>query len=157
MVFNKRYVWWVLAVALTTVWSKNSFAEKAPLSKRELQDTATHIVVGDVQAIYSRTERKGDYEYLRHVAEVRIDKMEKGEGPGELIYVRFFDIVWKGVGQMPPGPSGHYPRPKRGDTYRFYLSQNAYDGFSRDNNDGGFNVIYGNGVQPLGNRADATD
>jgi hypothetical protein len=139
------------------LWSGNVRAEKAPLSRKELQDTATHIVVGKVRAIYSRSERKGNYEYARHVAEVKIDKMEKGEGPKDLIYIRFFDITWKGPGQMPPGPSGHYPRPEPGSTYRFYLAQNAYDGFSHDNNDGGFNVIYGNGVQPLENTSGTSD
>ena len=55
-------------------------AEKRPYSKKELEETATHIVVGKVQAIYSRTVREGNYEYVHKVAEVKIEKLEKGKG-----------------------------------------------------------------------------
>ena len=137
-------------VAMVPLFSNSVHAEKRPLTKKELEVTATHIVIGKVQSIYSRKERKGNYEYTRYVAEVKIEKSEKGRGPEKLIYVRFFTISWKGIGRMPPGPGGHYPRPIVGESYRFYLAQNAYDGFSKDGSkDGGFNAIYGNGIQPL--------
>lgn len=132
-------------IAATSCWV---LAEKAPLSKEQLQSTATHVVVGKVQAIYSRKELRRSYQYTHYVAEVKVDKLEKGEGIQGLVYVRYLDIEWIGKGSMPPGPSGHYPSPKVGETYRIYLAQNAYDGMNDENKDGGFNVIYGNGFQP---------
>jgi hypothetical protein len=63
-------------------------SEKRPYSKKELEETATHIVVGKVQTIYSRTARDGNYEYVHKGAEVKIEKLEKGKGPAGLVYVR---------------------------------------------------------------------
>lgn len=125
-------------------------ADKRPYSSKELEKTATHIVVGKVQAIYSRTERKGDYEYVRKVAEVKIEKVEKGKGPAGLVYVRYFDRHWKGKGLVPPGGGSYAPQPRTKGTYRFYLARNAYDGWSfKGTQDGGYNVVYVNGVQPI--------
>lgn len=141
--------WLAGCLAVLLVCQTNAQAEKAPLSKRELEETATHIVVGRVQAIYSRSEQRGNYEYTHRIAEVKVDDTEKGEAAGKLIHVRYLSIRWKGAGLMPPGPSGHFPRPQVGEKFRIYLARDAYDGFSKNNDDGGFNVIYGNGFEPL--------
>ena len=138
----------LMIVTFATLRFSAAYAEKAPLSKKQLEKTATHIIVGKVSAIYSRIEGKGNYEYKHYVAEVKVSKHEKGDAKNQLMYVRYIDISWKGWGRMPPGPSGHWPSPKVGSKYRFYLAQNAYDGFS-SSNDGGYNVIYGNGIQPV--------
>ena len=128
----------------------NAHADKRPYSTEELESTATHIVVGTVQAIYSRAEREGEYEYVRKVAEVKVDKFEKGEGPADLVYVRYFDRNWKGKGIVPPGGGSYDPQPNKGGTFRFYLARNAYDGWSGDGTrDSGYNVVYVNGVQPI--------
>ncbi|MGI9242947.1 MAG: TIGR03067 domain-containing protein, partial [Verrucomicrobiales bacterium] len=51
---------------------------------------------------------------------------------------------------VPPGGGSHHPQPKKGGTYRFYLARNAYDGWSGEGTkDGGYNVVYVNGVQPI--------
>ena len=141
-----RYV----ALILLLLFAAHGDAEKAPYSTKQLQGIATHIVVGKVQAIYTRTERKGNYEYVRKVAEVKIAKVEKGEGPAGLVYVRYFDRHWKGRGLVPPGGGSYWPQPEKGGVYKFYLARNAYDGWSKDENqDGGYNVVYVNGVQPI--------
>lgn len=124
-------------------------AEKVDLSPAQLLKTATHVVDGQVLAVFERTETHGDWRYTRYVAEVRVDKIEKGDGirSGELIYVRYWQREWIGKGDVPPSTSGHRGLPKDRDTIRVYLARNAYDGFSNDNNDGGFNVIGANGFQ----------
>lgn len=126
-------------------------AEKAPLSPEELRATATHIVVGKVGAIYTRTDTIGDWQYIRYVAEVRIAESEKGDGvkKGDLVFARYYHKRWAGKGKQPPASSGHTGTPNTGDTVRVYLARNAYDGFTEDNNDGGFNVIGGNGFEKL--------
>ncbi|MEC9093563.1 MAG: hypothetical protein VX438_12700 [Planctomycetota bacterium] len=140
--------WAVCLFAL--LGSSEAQADKRPYSQQELEKVATHIVVGKVQAIYSRKERQGFYEYTRLIAEVKVNRVEKGKGPKDLIYIRYFKVRWVGPGQVPPGGSSHHPQPNAHETYRFYLARNAYDGHnSKSPGDGGYNVVYVNGIQPI--------
>ena len=131
------------------------WAAKAPSSKEQLEEIATHVVVGKVQAIYSYKEREGipvlsGYEYDHKVAEVKIEKVEKGKMSESLVYVRYWSRKWKGLGLPPPGGQSYENQPRKGQACRFYLAKNAYDGWSKDENqDGGYNVIYVNGIQPI--------
>jgi hypothetical protein len=124
-------------------------AEKIDMSPAQLHETATHTVIAKIVAIYDREEPIGDWRYTRHVAEVRIDAVDKGESlkKGQLAYVRYWTRKWTGAGRVPPSTLGHRGLPSAWDTVRIYLSRNAYDGFTRDNNDGGFNVIGANGFE----------
>ncbi len=125
-------------------------AEKAPLSPEELRETATHVVVGEVEQIFARQENANDYEYTRYVAEVRVEKSEKGDGlkAGELMYVRYWRRRWVGPGDPPVGTSGHRGLPSEGQAVRVHAVRNGYDGFGRTN-DGGFNVIGTNGFEAI--------
>ena len=116
-----------------------------------LEKTATHVITGEVAAIYKRKTVEGDWTYTRHVAEVRVKTVEKGEGlkPGDLAYVRYWRRSWSGRGDMPLSTGGHRGLPKEGETLRIYLAQNAYDGFHTENHDGGFNVIGANGFERM--------
>ena len=107
-----------------------------------------------MQAVYSYKEREGipsvsGYEYDHKVAEVKIDKVEKGKVLENLVYVRYWIRAWKRIGMPPPGGQSYHPQPKKGDQYRFYLAKNSYDGWTDENQDGGYNVVYVNGVQPI--------
>ena len=130
-------------------------AAKAPSSTQQLETIATHIVVGKVQAVYSHKEREGiplvsGYEYDHKVAEVKVEKVEKGKISESLVYVRYWSRTWKGIGLPPPGGQSYENQPKKDQTCRFYLARNAYDGWSRQgNNDGGYNVVYVNGIQHI--------
>ena len=130
------------------------YAAKTPSSRDQLEKIATHIVVGKVQAVYSYKEREGvplvsGYEYDHKVAEVKIEKVEKGKILENLVYVRYWSRAWKGIGLPPPGGQSYHPQPKKGDQCRFYLSKNSFDGWTDENQDGGYNVVYLNGVQPI--------
>ena len=130
-------------------------AAKAPSSKKQLETIATHIVVGKVQAVYSHKEREGiplvgGYEYDHKVAEVKIEKVEKGKISESLVYVRYWSRKWMGIGLPPPGGQSFSPQPEKGQMCRFYLAKNSYDGLSeKGNQDGGYNVVYVNGVEPI--------
>ena len=130
-------------------------AAKAPSSKQQLETIATHIVVGRVQAVYYHKEREGiplvsGYEYDHKVAEVKVEKVEKGKISESLVYVRYWSRTWKGIGLPPPGGQSYENQPKKDQTCRFYLARNSYDGWSRKGNkDGGYNVVYVNGIQPI--------
>jgi hypothetical protein len=142
----------VLTIAL--VWGMGlaaaARAEKVDMTPEEMQKTATHIVVGKATQIFARTEKAGNYEYTRYVAEVRIDKLEKGDGfkAGDLMYVRYWHKRWLGPGDPPPDTSGHRGEPAPGDTMRFYTSKNAYDGFGTTK-DNGYNVLGANGFEKV--------
>ena len=154
MITNKRIPKSVL-ILLSLFLFNFIWGAKAPSSKQQLETIATHIVVGKVQAVYSYKEREGiplvsGYEYDHKVAEVKIEKVEKGKISESLLYVRYWSRKWKGIGLPPPGGQSYENQPKKGQTCRFYLSRNAYDGLSRKgNNDGGYNVVYVNGIQPI--------
>ena len=122
-------------------------AEKVDMPPAGLKKTATHIVVGKVQAVYSRQVREGKWQYTRYVAEVKVKTVEKGEGIGGLVYARYWRREWRGGSTTPPSTAGHRGLPKEGETLRIYMAKNAYDGFTKDNNDGGFNVIGANGFE----------
>jgi hypothetical protein len=142
---------WLLSLAAVAAGVVPVRAEKAPLSPEELRKTATHIVTGRVAAVYERTETSGDWKYTRFVAEVRVEGSEKGDGikKGDLVYVRYYRRAWVGTGKQPPSSSGHSGLPATGESVRAYLARNAYDGFTSENTDGGFNVIGGNGFEKL--------
>jgi hypothetical protein len=142
---------WLVAFGCSAALAGLSRAEKAPLSLDELRKTATHIVTGRVGTVFERTEVAGDWKYTRFVAEVRVDGCEKGDGirKGELVYVRYYRRAWVRAGEQLPSSPGHTGLPAAGDAVRVYLARNAYDGFTTDNTDGGFNVIGGNGFAKL--------
>ena len=130
------------------------WAAKAPSSKEQLEEIATHVVVGKVQAVYSYKEREGipvlsGYKYDHKVAEVKIENVEKGKIAESLIYVRYWSRKWKGLGLPPPGGQSYENQPKKGQTCRFFLAKDAYDGWSKGSQDGGYNVVYVNGIQPI--------
>ena len=153
MITNKRIPKSVL-ILLSLFLFNFIWGAKAPSSKLELETIATHIVVGKVQAVYSYKEREGiplvsGYEYDHKVAEVKIEKVEKGKISESLVYVRYWSRKWIGLGFPPPGGQSYENQPKKGQACRFYLAKNSFDGWKDGNKDGGFNVVYVNGIQPI--------
>jgi hypothetical protein len=133
-------------------------AEKVPLSQEGLRKTATHVITGQVTSIYQRSDKAGDWNYTKYVAELRVNECEKGDGinKGELLYVRYWTKAWIGRGEQPPDTSGHRGLPRDGQSIRVYLARNAYDGFGTSK-DGGFNVIGANGFEEWTPPANATE
>lgn len=148
----RRFRWMMATGLLLGMLLGPAMAEKEPLSPKQLRDTATHVVVGRVEQVFTRQEERDQYVYTRYVAEVRVDGLEKGDGykQGDLMYVRYWVRRWIGPGNQPPGTSGHDDFPTAGTTLRIYAARNAYDGFG-DNTDGGFNVIGTNGFEAIKN------
>ncbi len=142
----------VLSLVLVCFLSSLSDAEKPNLPPEKLRELATHVVTGEVTAVFAREpERVGRYDRTYYVAEVKVATCEKGESikPESLVYVRYWRQAWAGPGPVAPGTSGHRGLPEQGSKMRIYLARNAYDGFTRDNTDGGLNVIGANGFEVL--------
>ena len=153
MITNKRIPKSVV-ILLSLFLFNFIWGAKAPSSKLQLETIATHIVVGKVQAVYSYKKQEGiplvsGYEYDHKVAEVKIEKVEKGKISESLVYVRYWSRKWIGLGFPPPGGQSYENQPKKGQAYRFYLAKNSFDGWKDGNKDGGFNVVYVNGIQPI--------
>ena len=158
--------WWcaclLLLLSLAGTVSRVA-AEKVDLTPAQLRKIATHIVRAKVLSIRRRTEDTANYRYTRYVATVEISTVEKGGSglqKGGRCDVRYWRRVWTGpttkvniggkvVALKPTDTAGHRGLPAAGDTVRIYLAQNAYDGFTRENKDGGFNVIGANGFEML--------
>jgi hypothetical protein len=136
-----------------------ALALKRKLSTEELKSTATHIVVGTVQAIYQRKVEEPERSGIAYVAEVRVKEVEKGQGikSGDLLYTRYSDVhkvVEMRNGRKVSFEGPYLNEPETGQTLRIYLARNAYDGATNENNDGGFNVIYSNGFEKLKDEAE---
>lgn len=137
----------VVALAISSL-GPFANAEKADLSPKELKETATHVVQGQVVAIYERKFQTDDWAYTQFLAEVKVSEPEKGKDfkKDELIYIRYWHRGWIADRDPEPNTSGHRGLPAEGDLVRVYLSRNAYDGFGTTK-DGGFNVIGANGFE----------
>ncbi len=137
--------------------------EKPDLPPERLRELATHVVVAEVRAMTTRTTEAGNWKTTHVVHEVVVEAVEKTSGPpegvdaasrpqpapGAVVYVRSWHRRWTGRGTPPTDTNGHRGLPEVGDRVRLYLARDAYDGFTKDNSDGGFNVIGCNGFEAL--------
>jgi hypothetical protein len=126
------------------------------MSPQALRETATHVVCGEVASIYRHVETKGHWQYTKYIAEIRVTAVEKGTAikHGALVYARYWTRKWVGKPNFSSfSTSGHRGLPKQGDSIRVFLARYAYDGFTKGNMDGGFNVIGANGFEDLVNPA----
>jgi hypothetical protein len=144
-----------IAFACMLLCGARAHGEKELSTLAELYTMATHVIVGNVQAIYTRMETKQGWETTHYLAEIRPTAVEKGTGISTKrpVYVRYWDRRWVGDPNDPPDDThGHWRLPAVKDNVRVYVARNAYDGFTSDNNDGGFNVIGVNGFVILDKR-----
>ncbi|WP_237229164.1 hypothetical protein [Rubinisphaera sp. JC750] len=101
-------------------------AEVPLLKPDELNSKASHIVAGQVQAVYETTETDGDWQSIDAVAEIRVSAVEKGTGikPGGVVYARYSQRRWTGEGN--PGPhSRGTDGVSQGEYVRAHLKQDA--------------------------------
>jgi hypothetical protein len=105
-------------------------AEVPLLSKAELRDAATHIVVGKVQTVFSTTTKTEDWVDSKSVAEIAVQGVEKGDRirAGDRVYGRFWNRRWAGDGVPDPYSRGH-KGPDSGQLVRAYLvlKEGAYE------------------------------
>ena len=67
-------------LAALTLATPSPVLEKPDLSREALRELSTHVVQGQVNALYTRTEEDGDWLVTHHLAEVAISRVQKGEG-----------------------------------------------------------------------------
>ena len=145
--------WWFLLLIplVPCALTLSASPEKARMSAEALASTATHIVIGRVQKVYSYQEKKDGYRYTHSIAELKLEQQTKGEkiNASTPLYLRWF--VRQDT-RARVGGSGHYGwTPKPGDRVKAYVARNAYDGWNvaEKNQDGGYNLIVPNGFEKL--------
>ena len=128
----------LFVLTISIVVAGSAMAEIAPKSKEKLEQSASHIVVGKVAAIYSSTSKGENYLKMNSVAEIAVEKIDKGEGvkPGNVVHARYWSQQWIGKSLPEPGASGHN-RPVRGSTVRIYLTKK----------EGRYDVVLPNGFE----------
>ncbi len=135
---------------LSILSAASAHAAKNTTPKWRLEKDATHIIVGKVQSVSFTHKIGGSYQVTYYVADIVIDRVEKGEGlkSGEIVHPRYLSRAWVGTGTLPPNDSGHYPTPKQDDYVRVYLVNSGYNGQGYTT-DGGYDVYYKNGFEIL--------
>jgi hypothetical protein len=126
------------AAAYVAIAPSKCVAEKAQMFPEELRASATTILTGKIAQIYSVVTTSKDTEVTSFVAEVQVDRVEKGKYAAPLAYVRFYRIRDVGNGSPPPGDHGHNPTPKIGEAVRVFVATGK---------DGGFDVLLPNGFE----------
>src|SRR5690348_16070303 len=94
-----------LGIAVAVGWPVMTACAAVPRqTPDQLKNGATHIVVGTVTDIYTSTTKQGDSATIKIVAQIKIEKVEKGTGlnPGGLVYSRYWAAKWLGKAPAPP-------------------------------------------------------
>jgi len=146
----KRHALSAVGLVLTGLFATGALAAKALTSKARLEMGATHIIVGKVRSISFTKNVESAWVTTAYVAEIAIDKIEKGEGlrVGDVVRARYLTRGWRGIGTPPPHDSGHNPKPNNNDSVRVYLVNQGYNGAGYTM-DGGYDVYYKNGFEIL--------
>jgi len=140
----------LLSLFLLLTLGTGAYGERVDMPPTWLKDTATHVIIGTVTAVYESKVDDKEWSTTRCVAEVRIKTTEKGEGlkSNDLVYVRYWHRRWISASPPRPGTNGHRGLPSPGQTLRIYLARNAYNG-AGPSSDGGFDVVFANGFEKL--------
>jgi hypothetical protein len=121
-------------------------AEVPLMSKAELGAESTHIVVGKIEMIYSATTESDDWVDSKSVAEIAVQRVEKGARirTGDKVYGRFWNRRWVGQGDPDPYSRGHIV-PEADGSVRVYLTRK----------DGAYHVLLPNGFEKVEQAAPA--
>ncbi len=136
----RKLILCLLSIAATYVAIAPSkcIAEKARMFPEGLRTSATVILTGKIAQIYSVVTTSKDKEVTNFVAEVQVERVEKGKYTAPLAYARFYRVRDVGKGPFPPGDHGHNPTPKIGEAVRVFVTAGR---------DGGFDVLLPNGFE----------
>ena len=134
----------IASVALTAslIVMSCANAEIPKQSKKELQASASHALAGTVERIYEHKEKRGDFEYTYGVAEVAVERVEKGADvvANERVFVRYWHKKWIGNGNPPPDHYGHWDIPAKTDTAEIYVKGDRKTGFDVVSPNGFFKI-----------------
>lgn len=122
----------LVTIAVSLLCSGQLSAERAPRKVSELSSSSSNVVSGVLLDRFERKQKKGNFEYTYYVAEVVVNKVEKGSDieVGDRIYVKYWRKRWTGLlSPPPPDTYGHYPIPEQGDRSDIYIKGSRKTGF----------------------------
>lgn len=132
-----------LLAAATLLLSLSASAEFPPLTQDQLQSNATHVIKGVVVNIYSRNERKDNWEYTFGVVEVDVRQVSKGQDilARDRVFVRYWRKTWLGdPNRIPDDNFGNDNIPTKGDIAEIYLMGDRQIGFDVFSPNGFFRI-----------------
>jgi hypothetical protein len=103
-------------------------AEKSK-SPADLRRSATEIFTGKIARLYSYVSKEGNYEDTHYVAEIKVERVEKGEYDAPLAYARFDRSRYIGRGNPSPDESSERITPKFSGMTRVYVKKADDGGF----------------------------
>jgi hypothetical protein len=132
----------IIAQAVLLMAASFAHAEIPNQSKEELKASASHALIGTIQRTYERAEKRGDFEYTYGVAEVAVERVDKGDdiGPNDRVFVRYWHKRWMREGNPPPDHYGHRNVPEKTDSAEIYVKGNRSTGFDVLSPNGFFKV-----------------
>jgi hypothetical protein len=105
-------------------------AAKVPMSQKELEKEASHIVSGKVISVTTKVQKSKIERFLGlhrdkvYTIKLKVASVSKGTGAkvGQEILIE----AWQPSTRIPPVPGlqGHEPVPEKGDTVKMYLLKN---------------------------------
>jgi hypothetical protein len=117
-------------VAVFTLGVINLHAAKVPMSQKELEKEASHIVSGKVISVTTKVQKStvervfGLHRDKVYTIKLKVASASKGTGVkmGQEILIE----AWQPSTRIPPVPGlqGHEPIPEKGDTVKVYLLKN---------------------------------
>jgi hypothetical protein len=141
-----------LMASLLVMVVNSGWGAKAPISDKEREKQASHIVVGRVVAVSSKIQKstietaKGIHRDKVYTMTVVVETKIKGKKvkAGERITV----VAWVAHKRFPPlaGWQGHESIPKTGEVARFFLTRNV--GFFEPLMPNGIEIKRGNQKKP---------
>lgn len=123
----------IAASLLVVSCSEVANAEIPKKSKEELHSTASHAFSGVVQRTYVRTEKRDRSEYTYGVAEIVVNRNDKGKDivARDRVFVRYWSENPTDDGRVrAPGHYGHWDVPAERDIVEVYVTGDRTTGYN---------------------------
>jgi hypothetical protein len=138
------HVRWSIASSLVALLLIANVAcgEIPKLSREELLSDASAAFTGKVVETYERVRKSETYEETSGVAEIAVERIEKGSdiAVGDRAFVRYWHKRWIGQGPSPPDHYGHWNIPSQGDVVSIFVRGDRKKGFDVLSPNGFFEV-----------------
>jgi|GEM_PF-6885464 hypothetical protein len=122
----------VAALFLVASFIGGANAEIPAKSKEDLLESASHAFTGTVKRTYERREKRQDSTYIFGVAEIIVERVDKGAEivAKEHVYVHYWEDEWDNkVGNRAPGHYGHWDVPEEGNLVEVFVTGDRTTGF----------------------------
>ena len=108
----------------------------APKSDDRMMEEADGVIVGEVLKVTSKTEDGEAWDGLGkeiityYTSTIKISEVRKGETfeAGKEVKIETMQVEWIGKGDPPPGHSGHFHQPAKGEKVLVFFTKRKDEG-----------------------------